>query len=83
MINKIIGYFKDLDKNTYKIMKYGLYFCLAIAIISALILLIYSATLFNANLYYIGISIFKLSLSFSVDFIICGLVMDSISKQLV
>ena len=83
MVNKIIGYFKDLDKLTYKIMKYGLEFSFILSIISAFILLTYSSTPLPISLYYIGLSLFKLSCSFSVEFIICGLVMDSIKKQLV
>lgn len=83
MISKIIGYFKNLDKLTYKIMKIGLSFCLILAILSALILFTYSAALLSPHIYYIGLSLFKLSCTFGVDFIVCGLVMDSISKQLV
>ena len=83
MINKIIGYIKDLDKLTYKIMKYGLIGCFALSIFSALMLLTYNLTDASPNLYYIGLSLFKLSCSFSVEFIVCGLVVDTIKNQLV
>ena len=83
MISKIIGYFKNLDKLTYKIMKIGLSFCLVLALLAAIILFTYSTAALSPSIYYIGLALFKLSCSFGVDFIVCGLVMDSISKQLV
>ena len=83
MINAIIKYFKNLDKLTYKIMIRGLYFCFIIGIISALLLFTYNIVKTCPNIYYIGLSLFKLSCSFFVEFIICGLVADSIKKQLV
>ncbi|MBR3162949.1 MAG: hypothetical protein IKF17_02460 [Clostridia bacterium] len=83
MVNKIIGYFKDLDKITYKIMKYGLVSCFILNIFSALMLFTYNLANASPNLFHIGLSLFKLSCSFGVEFIICGLVADSIKKQLV
>ena len=83
MINKIIDIFKKLDKLTYKIMKNGLFFCLTFATISALILFTYMTSSFSISTYYVGITLFKLSCIFSVEFIICGIIVDSIKKQLV
>ena len=83
MISNVIGFFKNLDKLTYKIMKIGLSFCLSLAILSALILFTYNIASLSPHIYYIGIALFKLSCNFGVDFIICGLIMDSIAKQLI
>lgn len=83
MINKIISNFKKLDSLTYKIMKKGLTFCFFVSIIATAILVVYNLTLYSPTLYYIGLSIFKLSCIFSVEFIICGLIVDSIKKQLI
>ncbi len=83
MINKIITYYKKLDKTTYKILYKGLEFCLILALISASILFIYMLFLKTPFLYYIGINLFRLSLVFSVEFIICGFVVDNIKKQLI
>ncbi len=83
MINKIITYYKKLDKTTYKILYKGLEFCFLLASFSAFILLSYILFLQAPLVYYIGINLFKLSLVFGVEFIICGFIVDSIKKQLI
>lgn len=83
MIKKIITYYKNLDKNTYKILYKGLEFCFLLASFSAFILLSYILFLQAPLVYYIGINLFRLSLVFGVEFIICGFIVDSIKKQLI
>ena len=83
MINKIITYYKNLDKITYKILYKGLAFCFLLASFSAFILLSYILFFQAPLLYYIGINLFRLSLVFSVEFIICSFVVDSIKKQII
>ncbi len=83
MLKKIFENFRNLDKITYKIMNYGLKFCFAICLLSVIILLTYSLALPSPFTYYIGINLFKLSLIFSIEFIICGFVVDGIKKQLI
>lgn len=83
MLKKIITYYKNLDKNTYKILYKGLEFCFLLASFSAFILLSYILFLQAPLVYYIGINLFRLSLVFSVEFIICGFIVDSIKKQLI
>lgn len=83
MINIIIGYFKDLDKLTYKIMHYGLVSCLILSFFSALMLITYNIADTSPDVFHIGLSLFKLSCTFSVEFIVCGIVADSIKKQLI
>lgn len=81
--NKIEKSFVDLDKLTKKIMKNGLKFCSIIGIIALIILLTYNLSITTPFLFNIGFLLFKLSLTFAVEFIICGLVVDSIKKQLI
>lgn len=81
MIIIIIGYFKNLDKITHKIMQYGLILCFLLSIISSLILLTYTLANTSLDIFYIGLALFKLSCMLGVEFIICGLVMDTIKKQ--
>ena len=83
MINKIITYYKKLDKTTYKILYKGLEFCLLIASFSAFILLSYILFFKIPLIYYIGINLFRLSLVFSVEFIICSFIVDNIKKQII
>lgn len=82
-MKKIIDSFKNLDEITYKIMKYGLKTCFVICIVSTIILFTYETLFASPNLYHIGLSLFRLSLTFGIEFIICGIVVDSIKKQLI
>ena len=83
MIKNLINSFKSFDKVTYKILKYGLEFCFTLSMISVIILLTYNLIFATPSLYYIGISLFKLSLVFGIEFIICSIVVDGIKKQMV
>lgn len=74
--------FKHLDKLDLKIMKIGLKICLLIAIFSVLLLLVYLIHIHTPFLYNLGISIFRLSTYFAIEFIICGTIADAIKKQL-
>ena len=82
MIEKIKQTFKDLDKKDLKIMKNGLKFCFFILMVSISILVTYLFFIHNVFVYQIGILVFQLSLYFAIDFIVVGLIVDSIQKQL-
>lgn len=81
MLTKILDNFKNLDHKTFKIMNHGLKFCFFICILSVLILLTYSFTFPSPFVYYIGINLFRLSLIFGIEFIVCGFVVDGIKKE--
>ena len=83
MIKNLIKNFKNFDKITYKILKCGLAFCFILCIISVIILFTYNLVFAVPILYYIGISLFKLSLVFGIEFIICSFVADGIKKQMI
>ena len=83
MIKNLIKSFKNFDKITHKILKYGLEFCFGLCVISVIFLLTYNLIFATPFLYYIGISLFKLSIVFGIEFIICSLVVDGIKKQMV
>ncbi len=80
MFKKLIENFKEFEKITYKIMNYGLKFCFAICLISVFILLSYNLKFHSPYMYYIGISLFRLSLIFGTEFIICAFVADNLKK---
>lgn len=75
--------FKSLDKLIKKIMKIGLNFCSILGLISLIILVTYNISFTIPIVFTIGFVLFKLSLIFGVEFIICGLVADGITKQLI
>ena len=83
MFKKIYDYYKSFEKITYKILKGGLEFCLFLCLLSVFILITYNLFVHSPLIYYIGISLFRLSLIFGIEFIICGFVTDSIKKQLI
>lgn len=80
MMKLIIDKFNSMEEKTKKILKYGIYFSVFICALSVLILLSYHFYA-NPDLYYIGLSVFKLGLFFIVEFIICALAIDIIKKQ--
>lgn len=83
MFNKLFDIFKKLDKKIFQIMNYGLKFCFAICLIAILILFTYICDFASPFIYYLGINLFKLSLIFGIEFIVCGFVVDGIKKQLI
>ena len=83
MLKKVCENFKNLDKLTYKIMNNGLKFCFIVCLLSVFILFTYNSSFSSPYLYYIGINLFKNSLIFGLEFIVCGFVVDSIKKQLI
>ncbi len=81
MIKLFIEKFNSFDDTIKKIVKYGFKFSFAVCILSILILLIYELHSIP-DLYYIGLSVFRLSLFFAVEFIICAIAIDTIKKQI-
>ena len=82
MFQKVVNSFKNIDKDIIKIMKNGIKYCFFISIIASFILLFYNYFKLSPIIYYIGLAIFKLSLTFIVEFIICAFSIDLIKKQL-
>ena len=79
-MQKMISELKNLDKDTFKIMRYGLFFCSLLALISVAILLTY-IFLGSSFFYHLGITLMKSSFTFAVEFVICGIVVDFIRKN--
>ena len=78
-MQKIVSGLKNLDKLTYKIISYGLLFSTIIALIAVSILLLY---IFSGTsiFYHIGLALIKSSFYIGTQFIICGIIVDSIKK---
>ena len=81
MLKIIIEYFKNLDMKIKNIMKYGFTFSFTFCFFSIIILYTYHKLNTNPILFTIGTILFKTSLMFFTDFIICGLAFDKIIKQ--
>lgn len=80
MIKQFIDNFKHIDEKINRIMRYGLIFCLALAIFSSLLLITYITYSSNLLLFDIGIALFRFGLMLAVEFIICGYAVDIILK---
>ena len=83
MFKKIYDSYKNFEKITRKILRGGLEFCFSLCILSVAILVSYSFFIHLPLIYYIGINLFRLSLIFGIEFIICSFVSDGIKKQLI
>ncbi len=83
MWKNLIDKFRHLDKITYKIMKNGFKFSFILACVSLFLLITYMLFYSAPLLYYIGISVFKLSLTFGIEFLVCGFAVDTIKKQMI
>ena len=79
-MKKIFLELKKLDKITYKIIGYGLAFSTIVALIAVSILLLY--IFLGTNIFYhIGLAFIRSSFIFATQFIVCGVVVDSIRKK--
>ncbi|MCI9063984.1 MAG: hypothetical protein HFJ17_05230 [Clostridia bacterium] len=81
-INKIKSLFENIDKKDLKIMCNGLKFCFFILLFSIGMLLTYLLFTKNVFTYQIGILVFQLSLYFAIDFIVAGIVVDRIQREI-
>lgn len=79
-MQKIISGLKSLDKDTYKIMKYGLLFSGIVCLIAVSVLLAYIFLGFSI-FYHFGLALIKSSFIFAVEFIVCGIIVDFLRKQ--
>ena len=83
MIFNLKSIFHNLEEQTKIIIKNGVKFCFLLCLISIGILLTYDLFFANPVLFDIGIILFKMSLLFSAEFLICGIVVDSLKKNLI
>lgn len=82
MIKSLIDTVKNLDLKVKKIMVNGLHFSLLVSIIGALFLIYYISFDASNFIYYIGLKIVTLSISFGASFFACAIAMDRIKKDL-
>ena len=81
MLKSLNDTIKNFDKKVKKIMINGLYFSLIISIIGSLFLIYYISFKSSNFIYYIGLKIVSLSISFGVSFFACALAIDRIKKD--
>ena len=72
-MQKFFSEFKQLDKETYRIMKYGLLFSGIVCLAAVGVLLFY--------IFLEALSLLKSSFTFAVEFIVCGIIVDFIKNK--
>ena len=75
-MNKLFDEYKRFNNLIIDIIKKGVYFCLILSILSIFILIIYNAYP-TPNLFYIGISLLKSAMFYSVSFIVFGFLFNN------
>ena len=80
MKNKIKDTLNNLDKNKINNKKWNYIFCIILCILSISLLITYIFWFSTPLIFNIGIMLFQISLLFSVEFLICGIVVDSLKK---
>ena len=83
MFKKIINSFNNLDKLTKIIMSNGLIFSAFIGLVSIVLLATYNFSFTFPILFTIGFVLFRLSLIFGIEFVICAFIVDGIKKQMI
>ena len=83
LYNNLKNTFESLEKKTLKIMNLGLKISFVTAILATGILITYLYFVHSYLVFKIGLLIFELALSFAADFIISGIAVDSIKKQMI
>ena len=83
MFDKFIDTIRNFDLKIKKILISGLYFSLFVSIIGALILTYYISFSHSTFIYYIGIEVIHLSISFAVSFFASAFAIDKIKKDFV
>lgn len=80
MIKMIINKFNSMEEKTKKILKYGIIFSCFVCLLATFILVAYQ---FNSipDLFYIGLSTFRLGIFFIVEFLISAIAIDTIKRQ--
>ncbi len=82
MIKQLSDTIKNFDLKIKKIMNYGLYFSLAVSVLGTLFLIYYISFHPSTFIYYIGLKIIWLSISFAVSFFASAFAFDRIKKDL-
>ena len=81
IIKKLIDCYQNFEKITSKILKHGLKFCFILCMFSIFMLFVYDSFLATPILYHVGLALFRLSIIFGIEFLICAFVVDGIKTQ--
>lgn len=83
MINTIISLFQHLEKKIIALMKIGFTSSFIVCLLSSIILITYKCNPISLDFYYSGLLLFQAGMMIAVSFIICGVVFDTLQKNLI
>ena len=81
-LENLINTVKNFDTKIKKLLINGLYFSFFIALVATLILIYYISFSPSNFIYYIGIKVMHLAISFGVSFFVSALAIDKIKRDL-
>lgn len=81
MLKTLVDKLQSMEDKVKKVLHSGFIFSFIVCLISTGLLISYELSA-NLELYYIGLSVFRLSLFFAVEFFICAIAIDTIKKQI-
>ena len=82
MIKELIDNLKNIEKNILTTMYKGIKFSYGIEILSCLVLLFYISNPITYEVFESGIILFRISLIYAICFIICGIFVNKMKKDL-
>lgn len=81
-MQNIINKIKNMDKKIIKIVDIGLWISFLVSLLGIVLLLIHYKLYISAELYYIGIEIFKMGLIGAVSLIVCSCGLWLVKEQM-
>lgn len=80
MFKNFIRLYKNLDLKILSILKYGLWSCFLVSILSTILLLTYLFVFKYTYIYYIGLLLFLLSFNTAVSLIISATIINNVKN---
>lgn len=81
-MQNIINKIKNMDKKIIKIVDIGLWISFLVSMMGVVLLLIHYKIYISAELYYIGIEVFKMGLIGAVSLIVCSCGLWLVKEQM-
>lgn len=82
MKNFILHILQEIDKPVKELVKKGFHFCFFILLFSSILLFTYECFYTEPNLYYIGLSIFKMGVIYMATFLGFGVAFNELRHEL-
>lgn len=82
MHKELLEKLSKVDKKVFLVMNKGFIFAEILAVIGIIMLYLYNKFYISHDLYLSSLIVFKTSILTAISFVVCGLTVDEIKKQL-